>query len=486
MDGYFDLLARIRGTELEKKAGIDALDETFRLSDVAHAQTVHSAIAASSARAASGEGKLAEMIRQTQDTDQQIGAMSDTIRATLEAPRDQQDPKVLETLRNDVARLKQARQTLRREIERQFPQYAQLVNPKPIGIAETRAKLGEHEALVVTYFSGGRATSGSCAKNHDPVVAAAGLPESEMVQLVDQVLKTASTDVSLISAIPPFDVTAANRLYKAVLEPVAGALADAKSIIVVPHGALGRLPFALLVTEAVPQPQKQEGQPLFAEYRQVPFLIRRANVTHIPSVAALASLRSVPAGVASRKPFLGFGDPWFSAEQAQRPGASRPSRSRSLCAARAPSGRRPTRPRWRAPNSRKSRACLTPPQEVLEVAAALGADRRRTWSLGADASEQRVRSMKLDDRRVVMFATHGLVPGDLDGLTQPALALSSPEISGVQGDGLLTVEDILGLNSTPTGWCCRPAIRRPAKAPARKRSPASGAPSSMPGRARCW
>ena len=53
--------------------------------------------------------------------------------------------------------------------------------------------------------------------------------------------------------------------------------------------------------------------------------------------------------------------------------------------------------------------------------------------------------MKLDDRRVVMFATHGLVPGELDGLTQPALALSSPDIPGVKGDGLLTVEKILGL-----------------------------------------
>jgi CHAT domain-containing protein len=53
--------------------------------------------------------------------------------------------------------------------------------------------------------------------------------------------------------------------------------------------------------------------------------------------------------------------------------------------------------------------------------------------------------MKLDDRRVVMFATHGLIPGELDGLNQPALALSSPEIEGVEGDGFLTVEKILGL-----------------------------------------
>ena len=44
-----------------------------------------------------------------------------------------------------------------------------------------------------------------------------------------------------------------------------------------------------------------------------------------------------------------------------------------------------------------------------------------------------------------MFATHGLVPGDLNGLTQPALALTAPKVAAVQGDGLLTMEEILTL-----------------------------------------
>jgi CHAT domain-containing protein len=45
-----------------------------------------------------------------------------------------------------------------------------------------------------------------------------------------------------------------------------------------------------------------------------------------------------------------------------------------------------------------------------------------------------------------VFATHGLLAGDLDGLTQPALAhLTAPAVAGVPGDGLLTVEEILAL-----------------------------------------
>jgi CHAT domain-containing protein len=65
--------------------------------------------------------------------------------------------------------------------------------------------------------------------------------------------------------------------------------------------------------------------------------------------------------------------------------------------------------------------------------------------LGLRANEKTVKDMKLDDVRVLAFATHGLVSGDLNGLDQPALALSAPDVAGVDGDGLLTMGEILTL-----------------------------------------
>ena len=53
--------------------------------------------------------------------------------------------------------------------------------------------------------------------------------------------------------------------------------------------------------------------------------------------------------------------------------------------------------------------------------------------------------MDLSGFKIVAFATHGLVPGELDGLTQPALALSAPDLADGSGDGLLTMEEILSL-----------------------------------------
>ena len=83
--------------------------------------------------------------------------------------------------------------------------------------------------------------------------------------------------------------------------------------------------------------------------------------------------------------------------------------------------------------------------EVESIALALDADLSQDVFLGREANEERVKTMDLSDRRVLVFATHGLVPGDLDGLTQPALALSAPEVADVDGDGLLTMGEILGL-----------------------------------------
>ena len=83
--------------------------------------------------------------------------------------------------------------------------------------------------------------------------------------------------------------------------------------------------------------------------------------------------------------------------------------------------------------------------EIREIAQALKADSASDVFLGVAANEKNVKTMDLSNRRVIAFATHGLVPGDLNGLEQPALALTAPEVAGIDGDGLLTMDEILGL-----------------------------------------
>ena len=82
--------------------------------------------------------------------------------------------------------------------------------------------------------------------------------------------------------------------------------------------------------------------------------------------------------------------------------------------------------------------------EIEDVARVMGAGSDDIF-LHQNASVRQVTGMNLADRKVIMFSTHGLVPGELNGLSQPALALSSPEVTGDHDDGLLTLDKVIAL-----------------------------------------
>lgn len=163
-------------------------------------------------------------------------------------------------------------------------------------------------------------------------------------------------------------------------------------------------------------------------------------------MAALAALRRLPEAGAGRSPFVGFGDPFFAAEQAETAVAAAEPAPGSTAMRGAVS----LRSVYRGDNvaagelAQLQRLPDTAP-EVLSIAEALESDPEKTVFLGRDANEARVKAMDLSAYKVITFATHGLAPGDLEGLTQPALALTAPDVAGEEGDGLLTMEEILNL-----------------------------------------
>ena len=67
--------------------------------------------------------------------------------------------------------------------------------------------------------------------------------------------------------------------------------------------------------------------------------------------------------------------------------------------------------------------------------------------LGADATERNLRAQPLDQYRVLYFATHGLLPGELHCQAEPGLVLSPPATPArsTDEDGLLEASEIAGL-----------------------------------------
>jgi hypothetical protein len=120
--------------------------------------------------------------------------------------------------------------------------------------------------------------------------------------------------VSMVSEIPPFDVALGYELYTLLLKPVEAGWQPAKNLIVATNGALGELPLSLLPT--APAQIDPAAKPLFANYRNVAWLARSHAVTVVPSASAIVTLRRLPPGSLARDKLIGFGDPYFNADQA--------------------------------------------------------------------------------------------------------------------------------------------------------------------------
>src|SRR3984893_18208622 len=105
--------------------------------------------------------------------------------------------------------------------------------------------------------------------------------------------------------------------------------------------------------------------------------------------------------------------------------------------------------------------------------------------LGPDATETRVKRSKLDQYRIVYFATHGLLSGEVSQFAklnaEPALVLSLPAKPTELDDGLLTASEVAQLKLSADWGCYRPATPRLETSPALRRSQALRARSFMPG-----
>jgi CHAT domain-containing protein len=95
-------------------------------------------------------------------------------------------------------------------------------------------------------------------------------------------------------------------------------------------------------------------------------------------------------------------------------------------------------------------------EELLTVAALLGANAETNLFLGSRATESEVRRLnasgRLGQAKVIAFATHGLLAGEVQGITQPALVLTPPAVPTEEDDGLLSMEDVLQLRLPQTEW----------------------------------
>ena len=455
LEGYIELLGKlyVAGTA---PGNLDVADEAFKMADRARGSGVQEAISASAARAQLPDGNLADLARKDQDALNRIVALNQVLGKLAAAPEAERLNKVIADMRADIERLRKEHASLRREISRRFPEYAELIDPRPPGIAAVRKALAPGEALVAIYLSDAQAYVWTIGGEDKAAFRVVPVARAEIEADVAKLRGAVEFGEGALAQIPAFDLASAHKLYKLFLAPDEALWKEARILNVIPHGALAQLPFSLLVTAPG---ANQPGPGTQAGYRDAAWLARKVAIAQLPSANALAALRRAPAAKSNRQPFIGFGDPLFSADAGA---ATQRSAVRNLTITKTAdatedlinASSQSDRPAQNKPVAAPSLAMAftllnalpDTADELREIAVALKADQNRDLYLGRQASEKNVKHAKLEDRRVVAFATHGIAPGELSGLDQPALALSNPTLSGDTGeDGFLTMEEVLGL-----------------------------------------
>jgi CHAT domain-containing protein len=397
-----------------------------------------------------------------------------------------QDAAQIATLRKQLAETENRLAAIEVRLEKEFPDYAALANPKPINAQELQRLLGKDEALVFflsaeqhweiylfavtqdgfewkTIPLKGEALAEKVTafrRGLDVDALHRGLERLECTQAeVDkrglsriecgQALAKECEDAEKRGLARPdcataqgrrelFDLGLAYELYGTLLGPVEPLIKDKKHLIVVPSDALTALPFHLLVTE---KPATAAPGDL-AAYRNAQWLLKRQAVSVLPSVASLKALRVFAHKDEAKSPLIGFGDPVFNAEEEGRPGAEK--ENRTVVATRSYTEF------WKGVDIDRSILSKALPRlpetaaELRAVAKNLGAQEGSIHLL-ADASESTVKHATLSDYRVVYFATHGLVAGEIKGLAEPSLALTLPKQPSDTDDGLLTASEVAQL-----------------------------------------
>jgi CHAT domain-containing protein/tetratricopeptide (TPR) repeat protein len=355
------------------------------------------------------------------------------------------------TARRDAAEAEVVR--LGGRIRADQPLYWDLLSPEPLPLAALqgagKAILGPNEALVLWMVDDSAERGLVFAASRESSAWAEIRLEGRQIEQIVQALRAQidprayGVTPGLGPAKPAFDRAAAHRLHDALLgDPAIAAVIGPKpNLIIVPSGSLVSFPPGLLV--ASPPAGGRDGDSQAEALRRTDWLLRTKALSVLPSVASLRTLRELlPAPKAATDPLMVFADPDFAGTDAPPPSPKARQRAVRALASYYQDGR---------PAHEQLKRLERLPGTLVEGQALLRALAASRSSLltGASASEAALREGAADGRlaraRVLAFATHGLLAGDVTGLAEPALVLAAPRLPADGSDGLLTASEAAAL-----------------------------------------
>lgn len=357
------------------------------------------AMAQTAARTAAGAGDLAALARRQQDLSTSLRALD----ARAVQALGQGLPDKATALRRELDETGHALAAVERDLRSRYPGYADLVAPRPLSLDHVRARLGPREGLLLVTPADDDLYVFAVTRRRVAWRRLAGAAPGVRDQVAALRCSVDPATCGVGRLAKPFDTEVAHALYRQVVQPVEPALAGAQRLFVTAGGPVAALPLDALVTAASRDP---------TDLARTRWLGDRYAMISLPSVSALTARRTTAPGPEVTA-FVGYGDPTFAGG-----GAGDMKALRAM----------PPLPGTRQELQALAQVLNAPPDSLV---------------LGAAATETSVRAdPRLNRARVVAFATHGLLPGELNGHNEPALVFTPPVSGSPNDDGLLSASEV--------------------------------------------
>ena len=389
--------------------------DTLRVAQLAAGSTAAQALSATAARLAGGQDSLATAIRKRQDLGAEWQRLDAEVVKLATRPQLERNTEEETGLRAKLAQTREAITKLDRDVADRFPEYAELIRPQPLTAEAVQNLLGPDEALLL-YLITRQETWFWVVRPGHTALFRSDLGSPALGRDIEVLRSVLTPDLA------PYPGRQAYSLFEKIVAPGLPQLTGARHLMIVPDGALQSLPFSILLTE------KPTRDPTSLEdHRGLAWLARDYAISVLPAVSSLRALRQTARFGSASEPFLGVGNPVLAGDSgSERGAAARLFRGSS------------------AADVRRLPALPETADELRAIGKALGASEHNLL-LGEQASEPILRRLPLDRYRVIEFATHGLLAGEIKGLAEPALVLTPPPQPTPDDDGLLTASKIATL-----------------------------------------
>ncbi|MGB8738082.1 MAG: CHAT domain-containing tetratricopeptide repeat protein [Rhodomicrobium sp.] len=434
-------------------------------------------LAQMAARGATATAGLARIVRERQDLLAEWNRRDRAQTAAISRAPGMRDKAAEAANSNRLAEIGKRTAAIDALMKTEFPDYAALASPEPLPVAQVQANLHPDEVLILfldtppleqsrgetfiwvvtkTGMRWVRSDLGTPSLQREVAALRCGLDydgswaaeESPCAALT----KTSYTSDDRGRGRPlPFDLARAHALYAALFGQVED-LIEGKQLLIIPSGALTQLPFQVLVAKA-PDPTANGA----GAVRRAQWLIRSHAITVLPAVSSLKALRRDAKPSRASRPMIGFGNPLLDGAGAIDLESARVARTNTACPVKVASistaDRGVTQLALRRGIADVAQIRSAPPlpetaDELCAVAKDLHVDSRDIY-LGARATVPQVMRLsdsgELAEYRLIHFATHGALSGEITGSSEPGLILTPPATASGADDGYLSASKIAAL-----------------------------------------